>query len=39
VAVRNGRRGGRLRDKQGGRIHEIGEQAEPAPAAAPEPGA
>ncbi len=26
VAVRNGRSGGRLRDKQGGRIHEIGEQ-------------
>ena len=23
VAVRNGRSGGRLRDKQGGRIHEI----------------
>jgi len=27
VAVRNGRSGGRLRDKQGGRIHEIGERA------------
>jgi len=24
VAVRNGREGGRLRDKQGGRIHEVG---------------
>ena len=36
VAVRNGRSGGRLRDKQGGRIHEIGERAQPAePAASP----
>ncbi|MEJ7817808.1 MAG: XdhC/CoxI family protein [Thermoleophilaceae bacterium] len=37
VAVRNGRSGGRLRDKQGGRIHEIGGPAQPAePAASPE---
>jgi len=34
VAVRNGRSGGRLRDKQGGRIHEIGERAQPAEPAA-----
>jgi len=39
VAVRNGRSGGRLRDKQGGRIHEIGERAQPAePAASPTAG-
>jgi len=30
VAVRNGREGGRLRDKRGGRIHEIGETVQPA---------
>ncbi len=37
VAVRNGREGGRLRDKRGGRIHEIGERAQPAePASSPE---
>ncbi len=30
VAVRNGREGGRLRDKRGGRIHEIGETVHPA---------
>jgi xanthine dehydrogenase accessory factor len=40
VAVRNGREGGRLRDKQGGRIHEVGDRAQPAePAASREAGA
>jgi xanthine dehydrogenase accessory factor len=36
VAVRNDRSGGRLRDKRGGRIHDIGERSQPAePAASP----
>ena len=40
VAVRNAREGGRLRDKQGGRIHDIGDRAQPAePAASPKAGA
>ena len=34
VAVRNGREGGRLRDKQGGRIHEMDHRAQPAEPAA-----
>ena len=40
VAVRNGRDGGRLRDKREGRIHDIGDRAQPAePAASPKAGA
>jgi xanthine dehydrogenase accessory factor len=40
VAVRNGRDGGRLRDKRGGRIHDIEDRAQPAePAASPKAGA
>ncbi|MGI8749475.1 MAG: XdhC family protein [Thermoleophilaceae bacterium] len=34
VAVRNGRAGGRLREKQGGRIHDVGERAQSAEPAA-----
>jgi xanthine dehydrogenase accessory factor len=40
VAVRNGRAGGRLRDKREGRIHDIGDRAQPAePAASRRTGA